>query len=319
MKKALMIMAMVAVIGLAGANSAMAWWFFPVNGTDLDFFNGSNWARFHSGPAYGYVPGAGNDGDAIQAGGYSTWSGSVLYDPANQSPADEAGYTIGDNPDTEGGRTAHSFGGWSGAVYNPYAFIQASGNLTWGPNDNFQFQLQYEGAYEMNAGTATFGRNLELWNPDPAAWTWMPAPVNNLFDHNGGDVVVDETLHIGVLHGGSGPGTCVYTIADGTLQTEVLTIGANSALNFDAASTGVVYVNTSDKTEAGIEALITAGDITLGGAAAVPADFEITEGMGPGGAYTEVKLPGGGGAAVPEPAGLGLLGVALLAVRRKRS
>ena len=310
MKKALMIVAMVAVIGMAGANSAMAWWFFPVNGTDLNFFDGNNWARFHSGPAYGFVPGAGTDHDAIQAGGYATWTGSVLYDPANQSPPDEAGYTIGDSPDVEGGRTAHSFGSWSGAIYNPYTFKQASGDLTWGPNDNFQFQLYLEGTYEMNAGTATFGRNLELFNPDPAVWTWMPAPVNNLFDHNGGDVVVDETLWIGRY---SSAGTAVYTIADGTCQTEALLIepGAGNVLNFDPGSTGIVYVNTTDKSKADILALIGSGDIVaLGGEG-----FVVTELLaGDYNGYTEVKL-----GVIPEPAGLGLLGLALLAVRRRRS
>ena len=307
MKKALMIMAMVAVIGLAGANSAMANWFFPYGGTDKNFFDSGTWFFFApGGPQGGVVPGTGVDPHAIKPGGYGTATGSLLYDPANQSPGDMV-YSIGDLAEQWG--QPHTIGSYNAANI-PWTFRQESGDLTFGAPNSFAV---YVGTYVMNAGEATFGKHLEIWNP-----TWT-APVSNLFDQNGGDVVVQGTgLHIGDISGG-GAGTAVYTIADGTCQTESLTIGANSALNFDAASTGVVYVNTSDKTEAGIEALITAGDITLGGAAAVLADFEITEGMGPGGAYTEVKLAGGGGAPIPEPAGLGLIGLALLAVRKRRS
>jgi len=121
------------------------------------------------------------------------------------------------------------------------------------------------------------------------------------FNQNGGSVLVTTTTDGGLLLGldhESNPGSAgTYNLAAGTVQTEGLAIGnaqaAGSTFNFTTGSTGILYVATSNKSASAIEGLITAGDITLGGAAALVSDFDITEvAGGPYDGFTEVKVSG---------------------------
>ncbi len=319
MKKAMMIAAMVGVIGLAGANSAMANWFYTYSGTDLDFFNAGNWFFFApGGPQGGVVPGTGVDNHVIKPGGYADYAGSILYDPFNQSPGNMV-YTIGDNGEPWG--QTHSIGGafpyyqLTGPVYTPWTFRQESGDLTFGAAN--AFALAYMGTYEMNAGKATFGLNLEIWKVDGVADGGAPmGPSNNLFDQNAGEVVVADTLYVAGISGG-GSGTAVYSLGGGTCQAETLIVNPGGVLNFEPGSTGVLYLNTGNHGAWGVENdLIALGKIVdLGGEG-----FVITELVaGDYAGYTEIKLVAASGGVVPEPAGLGLMGLALLAVRKRRS
>ena len=295
MKKLMMIMAMVAVIGMAGAPSAFAA-SYVVAGVNLDFFQAASWT--------GGVP--------TSASNVIRWqnSGSMIYDPANQSPGNMV-YVAG----TTGSNNEN---GWMPPAGGSYLFTQESGDVEWGQSVNYRPYGMYENAtYVLNDGICRFnkGRGIRLL---------PPAATTALFDHNGGSLIVtpdvNPTDDFGLWMGDDtvGNGSGIYSLAAGTVQTTGLQIGLNGVFNFEAGSTGALYVLTSgrtnSKTAAEIQALIAADDIVdLGGEG-----FVVTELLaGDYAGYTEVKLIGG--AVVPEPAGLGLLGLALLAVRRRRS
>jgi len=245
MKKAMMIAAMVAVIGMA--NSAMAGQYnTDCNADNLNFFDAASWSP-------NGLPGA---ADSVRLGevGTSPGVGSMIYDPATQSPGNEALYQVACNAGT-------SFYLGRSTADNEGHFYQESGNL------------------EITGSWLDFAPGLGIW----------------------------------FLNGGSLKVGSLYFEPGGAL-------GADSSFRFGAGTDAVLYVDTSRsgsyaQTQAGMLTAISDGRIRdLGGEG-----FIVTEGMGPGGLYTEVKLATPAGGVIPEPAGLGLIGLALLAVRRKRS
>jgi len=294
----------VAALVMAGAQSALAQE-KPVAGTGLNFFVNGNWQD-------GSTPNAASS-YGIRFGEGISGNNSMIYDPATQSPGNMT-YSIGTAANTGDYYLGRTAGG-------SYTFTQQSGDLTWGYRSDVNYRkLEMastgDGTYIMDGGTARFGsRGLRLQSG---------AAFNSLFDHNAGDVIVaDMNNDLGLWVGNNGAGTATYNLGGGTLTTEALAINTDGVLNFDAGSTGILYVNTSDKSASDIAALITAGDITLGGAAANPSDFLITElTTGPYPRYTEVKLPAGPEGEIPEPATLAMMGMAAVGlggyVRRRR-
>ena len=114
--------------------------------------------------------------------------------------------------------------------------------------------------------------------------------------------------------GGGGKGR--YVINAGTAAFGGLGFG-DGTLEFGVGTDAIVYVEiagTYGQSKADIEALIGSGNIVdLGSEGFVVTELVAGDYTG----YTEVKLVAA--APVPEPAGLGLIGLALLAVRKRRS
>ena len=237
----MVIVAMIGVIGMAGAATAV-YYYTDGNADNLDFFDPASWT-----PAA--VPGADAEIRFGETGARPNAIGSMIYDPANQSPGDEALYTVG------GGDDYVYVGRFQAG--DEYTFHHESGNLVWGAfgSGNYWFWIGGggRGRYVINAGTAAFG--------------------------------------------GLGFG-------DGTLE-------------FGVGTDAIVYVEiagTYGQSKADIEALIGSGNIVdLGSEGFVVTELVAGDYTG----YTEVKLVAS--APIPEPTGLGLIGLALLAVRKRRS
>jgi len=149
---------------------------------------------------------------------------------------------------------------------------------------------------------------------DPSLWCFGLSGAPGTYEITGGKLQAYGEATIGAGAGSTG----LLTLGGGVVQIERLTFNADAdsaTIDFPASSSGALYVTTADKDAAAMAALIAAGNITYNGGAASLSFFDITEVLaGDYAGYTEVKL-----GVVPEPAGLGLIGLALLAVRRKRN
>ena len=309
MIRALMVGLMIGLIVTAGVQPALAQE-LSVNGTNLDFFQNTSWVD-------GSVPDV-NSSYAIRWGQGNAGDTSMIYDPANQSPGNMV-YAVGTNA-TTGDYSLNADG-----AGESYTLTQESGDVTWDYSVNYRnFHMGNvgDGTYVMNDGIARFrGRGLRVI-PSDTQGTYV-------IDQNGGAVICDphapggiSTDQYGLWLGGTGGG--IYSLAAGTVQTTGLRITDAGVINFEAGSTGALYVLTSGGPSAGANApiyqsaadmlaLIAAGDIVaLGGETILVTELLAGDYTG----HTEVKLdlP-----VIPEPAGLGLIGLALLAVRRKRS
>ena len=296
MRKLLMIVAMVGVIAMAGVAMASEY-YSDGNALNVDFFDAASWPT----PG-GSVPGVGVDTDTIrfgELGARPNAIGSMVYDPA--TTGDPLDYEVNDG----GGAGEFMLGRHQAG--DQYTFTQKSGDLEFAGGYRFQIGYGGSGTYVLNGGIARF---------TTTAGVHLTGNTDAHFDQNAGDVIVTDADDYGLaidLWDLGGP--CSYNLGGGTLQVEKLTIDpgndGNGVLNFDAGSTGILWVNESDQTVAGINALIGVGKIVDLGAEG----FVVTD----VGDYTEVKLDLPTAAPIPEPAGLGLIGLALLAVRRRRS
>ena len=240
----MMIVAMVGVIAMA--NSAMAVQKNTANALNLNFFDPASWSSVG-------VPVAGDD-VRLGESGPNPGVGSMIYDPANQSPANEALYQA----TSDSGRTFYI---GRQTADDQFSFYHESGNL------------------ELGGAWLDFAPGLGIW--------YM----------NGGSLKVVGGLYFE-------PGGA---------------LGADSSFRFAAGSDAALYVNTAAtgtyaQTQAGMLTAIADDRIRdLGGEGFVVTELVAGDHAG----YTEVKLVAA--APVPEPAGLGLIGLALLAVRKRRS
>ena len=289
---------------------------------DADFFASSSW---------NYLPGVNDVFRADQNGSGST----VIID-----------FTTADAQAATGGATSWSIGTAAGAEssnmeypsvqYNGAAttsITQLNGDMTFfGPNhragDHITLAVNVQditdpngageahGIYTLETGSTTINTGIKLGTIGNANST-------AIFNQNGGVVTLSGgqdrngnnygDLQYGHSQGTYWFGTARYNLNAGVFQLEnIVDItadnGSSNAVNFGADSTGIMYVNTANKSEADIEGMITAGEILLGDAVVAPSEFIINElGSGDFAGYTEVKL-------VPEPSTLVLVGFGLLSL-----
>jgi len=136
------------IIGLILAPVAAMAVFFITDGNadDLNFFDPASWS-----PAA--VPGADAEIRFGETGTRPNAIGSMIYDPATQSPGDEALYTVGGVDD-------YVYVGRFQAG-DEYTFYHESGNLVWGAfgSGNYWFWIGGGGVghYVINGGTVAFG------------------------------------------------------------------------------------------------------------------------------------------------------------------
>ena len=270
MKKALMIVAMVAVIGMAGtAHAIYRTW-------DGGAGNGLWGSPLNWGPDG--VPVAGDEAELIDG---------AVVSISSPAPSDSR-----------------------------LGMRHAAGTSTLNISADIEWDWGTVGGGDCTANvTQTAGTVfLSRYNDPSLDCFWMPGTdtATGTYEIHDGKLQVYGGAFVGRAAATSSGALTIY---GGVVQAERLTIDAYGVVNFGPATTGVMYVNTADKTEADILALIKAGNIVaLGGEA-----FAVTELVaGDYTGHTEVKL-GAGGGVVPEPAGLGLIGIALLAVRKRRN
>lgn len=295
MRNALTVVVMIALVGIVSLQSAPAG-VWPVPGTDLPFFDPGSWVG-------GRVPGL-QALDKVQWGYQLLEHGSMIYDPA--TTGDPMTHVVG------AGNTGDTYCLGASEAGASYTFTQESGDLEWahgsdGARRPFMIATAAQGTYVLNGGTARFG--------DSGLRMYSTETHDAFFDHNAGDVVVagpNPLLRIGYAD----VGAAVYSLAAGTVQTQMLEINSGGVLNFDPGSTGILYVDTLDKTTPDIVALIADERIVdLGGEM-----FLVTELVaGKYAGYTEVKLDLPPDGVIPEPAMLAGCGFLLLALRKRRN
>lgn len=132
---------------------------------------------------------------------------------------------------------------------------------------------------------------------------------NAFLNQSGGSVVVATEIDLGNMNNG---GVGLYTISGGTVTANDITFQNGSAFDFTAGSTGVLTIlGGGNDFSSNLEAFVTNGDISLGGATSPLSNFLISY----DGQSTSIQL-----AAIPEPSAvitmLGAVGTLYCVSRR---